>query len=77
MENEIFWSVIGSGFEEPGGSPPSRSPRVPPGQGRSGCGTIETRGGERGSFFSVAGLRSPEEREKITPIRPVGGNSLT
>ena len=32
MENDIFWSEIGSGFGEPGGTPPSRIPRsTPPG----------------------------------------------
>ena len=125
MENDIFWSEIGSAFEEPGGTPPTKkSPSTPRartkrvwdnrntrrGKGviffsrlpsiakrtrkdnahQTGwwklrdtgpvchrCGTIETRGGERGSFFSVACLRSPNEREKITPIRPVGGNSVT
>ena len=35
VENDIFWSEIGSGFEEPGGTPQPRIPRrlVPtPGQ---------------------------------------------
>ena len=27
MENDMFWSVIGSGFDEPGGTPPPRIPR--------------------------------------------------
>ena len=31
VENYIFWSEIGSGFEEPGGTPPRRIPGVPPG----------------------------------------------
>ena len=32
VENDIFWSEIGSGFGEPGGTPPSRIPRsTPPG----------------------------------------------
>ena len=38
MENDIFWSEIGSGFEEPGGTPLSRIPRStppPPGGGGS------------------------------------------
>ena len=30
MENYIFWSEIGSGFEEPGGTPPRRFPRSTP-----------------------------------------------
>ena len=30
-ENYIFWSEIGSGFEEPGGTPPPRIPRSTPG----------------------------------------------
>ena len=30
MENYIFWSEIGSGFEEPGGTPPSRIARSIP-----------------------------------------------
>ena len=31
MENDIFWSEIGSGFEEPGGTPQQEFPGVPPG----------------------------------------------
>ena len=31
VENYIFWSEIGSGFEEPGGTPPPRIPRSTPG----------------------------------------------
>ena len=30
LENYIFWSKIGSGFEEPGGKPPPRIPRSTP-----------------------------------------------
>ena len=30
MENDIFWSEIGSGFGEPGGIPPPRIPRSIP-----------------------------------------------
>ena len=30
MENYIFWSKIGSGFEEPGGTPHKEFPGVPP-----------------------------------------------
>ena len=30
MENVIFWSEIGSGFWEPGGTPPPRIPRSNP-----------------------------------------------
>ena len=30
MENEIFWSEIGSGFGEPGGIPPPRITRSTP-----------------------------------------------
>ena len=30
MENEIFWSEIGSGFGEPGGTPPPRITRSTP-----------------------------------------------
>ena len=30
MENYIFWSEIGSGFEEPGGTPTPRIPRSTP-----------------------------------------------
>ena len=30
VENDIFWSEIGSGFEEPGGTPPLRIPRSTP-----------------------------------------------
>ena len=30
MENYIFWSEIGSGFGEPGGTPPTRIPRSTP-----------------------------------------------
>ena len=38
MKNGMFWSVIGSGFGEPGGTPPPRIPRSTPGNG-----TIEFR----------------------------------
>ena len=35
MENDFFGSEIGSGFEEPGGTPPPRIPRsTPPGEFR-------------------------------------------
>ena len=30
VENYIFWSEIGSGFGEPGSTPPPRVPRSPP-----------------------------------------------
>ena len=30
METNIFWSEIGLGFEEPGGTPPPRIPRSTP-----------------------------------------------
>ena len=30
VENGIFWSEIGSGFGEPGGTPLQRIPRSPP-----------------------------------------------
>ena len=30
VENDIFWSEIGSGFGEPGGTPPPRIPRSTP-----------------------------------------------
>ena len=30
MDNDIFWSEIGSGFGEPGGTPPPRVPRSIP-----------------------------------------------
>ena len=30
VENYIFWSEIGSGFGEPGGTPPPRIPRSTP-----------------------------------------------
>ena len=30
MKNDIFWSKIGSAFEEPGGTPPPRIPEIPP-----------------------------------------------
>ena len=30
VENDIFWSEIGSGFGDPGGTPPSRIPRSTP-----------------------------------------------
>ena len=30
VENYIFWSEIGSGFEEPGGTPRPRIPRSTP-----------------------------------------------
>ena len=30
LKNYIFWSDIGSGFEEPGSTPPSRIPRSTP-----------------------------------------------
>ena len=29
VENDIFWAEIGSGFEEPGGTPPPRIPSPP------------------------------------------------
>ena len=29
-ENDIFWSEIGSGFRQPGGTPPPRNPRSTP-----------------------------------------------
>ena len=35
MENHIFWSKIGSGFEESGGTPPPRIPRSTPPPGAS------------------------------------------
>ena len=31
VDNYIFWSEIGSGFEEPGGTPLQEFPGVPPG----------------------------------------------
>jgi len=31
VKNDIFWSEIGSGFGEPGGTPPPRIPRSTPG----------------------------------------------
>ena len=31
VKNDIFWSEIGSGFEEPGLTPPPRIPRGSPG----------------------------------------------
>ena len=32
VENDIFWSEIGSGFGGPGGTPPQRIPEInPPG----------------------------------------------
>ena len=40
VKNDIFWSKIGSGFGEPGGTPPPRIPRIPPPEGGkpySGC----------------------------------------
>ena len=41
MENGMFWSEIGSGFGEPGGTPPSRNPRsTPPGGGGGGGGGL-------------------------------------
>ena len=30
VENDIFWSEIGSGFGKPGGTPPPRIPRSTP-----------------------------------------------
>ena len=30
LENDSFWSEIGSGFGEPGGTPPPEFPGVPP-----------------------------------------------
>ena len=30
MKNDIFWSKIGSAFEEPDGTPPPRIPEIPP-----------------------------------------------
>ena len=30
LENYMFWSEIGSGFGEPGGTPPTRIPRITP-----------------------------------------------
>ena len=36
MENYIFGFEIGSGFEEPGGTPPSRIPRSTPPPGVEG-----------------------------------------
>jgi len=30
VENDIFWSEIGSGFREPGGAPPPNIPRITP-----------------------------------------------
>ena len=37
VENGIFWSEIGSGFGEPGGTPLPKIPRsVPPGRVSSG-----------------------------------------
>ena len=30
LENDVIWSEIGSGFGEPGGSPPPRIPRSTP-----------------------------------------------
>ena len=44
MENYIFWSEIGSGFEEPGGTPPPREfPGVypPPGAKDQSCDRLE------------------------------------
>ena len=33
-KNDIIWSEIGSGFGEPGGTPPPRIPRSPPPGGK-------------------------------------------
>ena len=30
VDNYIFWTEIGSGYEEPGGTPPPRVPRSAP-----------------------------------------------
>ena len=30
VKNDIFWSEIGSGYREPGGTPPPRIPRSTP-----------------------------------------------
>ena len=35
VENYIFWSEIGSGFEEPGGTPRQKFPGVPPTPGKN------------------------------------------
>ena len=41
MENYIFWSGIGSGFEEPAGTPPTKnSQEFPPGYSHRVMGSI-------------------------------------
>ena len=35
VENYIFWPEIGSGFEEPGGTPRQKFPGVPPTPGKN------------------------------------------
>ena len=53
MDNYIFWSEIGSGFEEPGGTPPAIIPRStthpppPPPAGTWDLAVVRLRGDSR------------------------------
>ena len=62
VENYIFWSEIGSGFGEPGGTPPPRIPRSTPSPGRwkseAGKVKIEKRARHNAHHFTAYDLMS-------------------
>ena len=67
MENDIFWSVIGSGFGEPGGTLHREFLGVPPPPGYRGC---HKDNAILGQFCVQAGAHN---KERTTAINSCNG----